>query len=98
MKTKRLFFHDWLKDQKKDPVFAKAFKAEDVRARLALRIAEVRQRKRLTQAELAKKLHTTQQAISDIESFKHQNITLGTLQKIAEALNSRLVVDLKPAA
>ena len=97
MKTKRLFLSDWLKDQKKDVSFSKAFKAEDVRARLALRIAEIRQRKNITQASLAKKLHTTQQAVSDIESFKHQNITLGTLQKIAEALDSRLIVDLKPA-
>lgn len=95
MKPKRLFFDDWIKSQKKDPQFAKAFQAEDVRARLALRIAEVRQRKKITQAELAKKLHTSQQAISDIESFKHVNITLGTLQKIAEALKSRLVVDLR---
>ncbi len=95
MKPKRLFFNDWLKDQKKDPRFAKAFKAEDVRARLALRIAEIRQQKKITQADLAKRLHTTQQAVSDIESFKHQNLTLGTLQRIAEALHSHLIVDLR---
>ena len=97
MKTKRLFLNDWLKDQKKDAEFTNALKAEDVRARLALRIAEIRQHKHLSQAALAKKLRTTQQAVSDIESFKHQNITLGTLQKIAEALDSRLIVDLRPA-
>lgn len=98
MKPKRLFFDDWIKEQKRDPAFAKAFKEEDVRARLAVRIAELRQSKKMTQGELAKKLHTTQQAISDIESFKHSNLTLGTLQKIAEALHSHLIVDLKPAA
>lgn len=57
--------------------------------------AKVRKKKKISQADLAKKLHTTQQVISDIETFKHPNITLLTLQKIAEALHSRLVVDLR---
>ena len=95
MKPKRLFFNDWLQNQLKNPELKKAYEEEDVRARLALRIAEVRKKKKISQAELAKKLHTTQQVISDIETFKHPNITLLTLQKIAEALHSRLVVDLR---
>ena len=95
MKPKRLFFNDWLQNQFKNPELKKAYEEEDVRARLALRIAEVRKKKKISQAELAKKLHTTQQVISDIETFKHPNITLLTLQKIAEALHSRLVVDLR---
>jgi len=66
-----------------------------IRARLALRIAELRKRKKLTQGQLAKRLHTTQQVVSDIETFKHPNVTLLTLQKIAHALDSRLVVDLR---
>ena len=95
MKTKRPLFDDWLIEQQKNSKFAKAFQQEDVRARLALRIAEVRQRRNMTQTQLAKKLHTTQQAVSDIESFKHKNITMGTLQKIAEALGIRLLIDLR---
>lgn len=95
MKRKKLLFNDWLQGQLKDPGFKRAFQEEDVRARLAIRIAEVRKEKRISQAELARKLHTTQQMISDIETFKHPNITLLTLQKIAEALHSRLVIDLK---
>lgn len=95
MKPKKLYFNDWLKGQLKDSKFKQAYKEEDIRARLALRIAEVRQQKKISQAQLAKKIHTTQQVVSDIETFKHANITLLTLQKIAEALNSRLVVDLR---
>ena len=95
MKRKRLYFDDWLKEQLKNPKLKKAYEQEDIRARLALRIAELRREKKLSQAELARKLHTTQQMISDIETFRHANLTVLTLQKIAQALNSRLVVDLR---
>ena len=95
MKPKRMHFNDWLSGQMKSPKFKKAFQEEDVRARLALRIAEVRRKRGITQATLARRIHSTQQMISDIESFRHPNITMGTLQKIAEALKTRLVVDFR---
>jgi ribosome-binding protein aMBF1 (putative translation factor) len=94
MKRKRLYFDDWLKEQLKNPRLKKAYEQEDVRARLAVRITELRREKKLSQAELARRLHTTQQVVSDIETFRHANLTLLTIQKIAQALNSRLVVDL----
>lgn len=94
MKRKRLYFDDWLKGQLKNPRLKKAYEREDVRARLAVRITELRREKKLSQAELARRLHTTQQVVSDIETFRHANLTLLTVQKIAQALNSRLVVDL----
>ena len=95
MKRKAADFNDWLKGQLKDPAFRKAYEEEDIRARLALRIAELRRKKKMTQGELARRLHTTQQVVSDLETFKHTNVTVGTLQKIAAALNSRLVLDLR---
>lgn len=95
MNPKRLYFDDWLKVQLKNPKLKKAYEEEDVRARLALRVAELRKRKRLTQGQLAKRLHTTQQVVSDIETFKHPNVTLLTLQKLAQALDGRLVVDIR---
>jgi len=94
MKRKRMYFDDWLKEQLKNPRLKKAYEQEDVRARLAVRITELRREKKLSQAELARRLHTTQQVVSDIETFRHANLTLLTLQKIAQALNSRVVVDL----
>ena len=95
MESNRLFFNHWLKEQLRNPKLKRAYEEEDVRARLVLRIAEVRRQKKISQSQLAKKLHTTQQVISDIETFKHPNMTLLRLQRIAEALNSRLVVDLR---
>ena len=94
MKPKRLMFDDWLKRRLKKPSFKKAFKREDIRARLALRIAELRKAKGISQVELAERLGTTQQMVSDIETFQQANITLGTLQRIADALGSSLAVNL----
>lgn len=95
MKPKRLNFDEWLKSRVKNPAFKKAYEQEDVRVRLALRISELRKEKKLSQAQLAKRLHTTQQVVSDIETLKHANITVLTLQKIAQALDRRLIVDLR---
>jgi len=52
---------------------------------LALQIKEIRNKKRITQLELAKKANTTQSVIARIESWR-QNISMKTLQKILSAL------------
>jgi hypothetical protein len=41
-----------------------------------------------------RKLHATGKAVSDPETLKHANVTIGTLQEKAGALDSRLVVQL----
>lgn len=92
---KRRLFRDRLKEDLKDPEFKKGFEEEDLPARLAIRIAELRQKEGLSQAELAKRLGAKQQLIARIESLDHTNMTLSTLQKIAAALHRRLVVDLR---
>ncbi|HUK56803.1 MAG TPA: helix-turn-helix domain-containing protein [Nitrospiria bacterium] len=92
---KRRLFRDRLKKGLKNPGFKRAFEAEDLPARLALRIAELRQKEGLSQADLAKRLGAKQQLIARIESLDHTNMTLSTLQKIAWALHRRLVVDLR---
>ncbi len=57
-------FKDYLKEELKDPEFYEAFDEEEVYASLAIQIAKIRQKKKLTQKKLAKQLHTTQQTIS----------------------------------
>lgn len=94
MKNKKLLFNDWLKGEMKNPEFKQAYTEEDIRTRLAYLIAEKRQKKRISQAELARRIHTKQQVISDIETLKHPNLTLSTLQKIAQALDARLRISL----
>ena len=60
---------------------------------LALQIKEIRNKKRITQLELAKKASTTQSIIARIESWK-QNISMKTLQKILSALWATIKLEL----
>lgn len=50
----------------------------------------------LTQAELAAKMNTTQSSIFRFEDTRNESMTLKTLQRIAEALDCTLIVDLVP--
>jgi UDP-N-acetylglucosamine 1-carboxyvinyltransferase len=54
------------------------------------RIADVRETKGITQAELAKKLKTTQSAVARIESGK-QNVSADMLKRIGVALGKNLI-------
>ena len=85
-------FQDYLKDQLKDPVFRKAYEEEGVYAELAIQIARLRTRKRLTQRELAKRLHTSQQTVSRLESPHNGSLSLHTLIKLARVLGKELKV------
>jgi len=55
-------------------------------------IARAREKKGLSQTALAKKIHTTQQVISDIERLKYPNMTLNTLLKITSALRIHIML------
>ncbi|MFA6094113.1 MAG: helix-turn-helix domain-containing protein [Elusimicrobiota bacterium] len=92
MKPKRILFSAYLKKQLKSPLFRKAFEKEDLRSRLAVSIALLRQGKHLSQKGLAERIHASQQMVSDIETGKQSNLTVATLQRIAAALDRRLVI------
>jgi DNA-binding XRE family transcriptional regulator len=68
-----------------------SYDQEHTRAMVALQIAELREEYSVSQKELAKRLHTTQQTVSKIEK-PDNNITIGTLEKIANIFNRKLVV------
>ncbi len=87
-------FKDRLKKDLKNPEFRKAFKEEEVYASLAIQIAKIREKENLTQGELAKRLHTTQQTISRLENVHNKSYTLQTLIKLATALHKQLEVKL----
>ena len=75
--------------------FAAAFQKELSRNRLAERIAALRQKQGWTQAELARKVGTTQSGIARLENPNYQNYSLKALEKIAAVLNARLIVGLE---
>src|SRR5215813_4458804 len=53
-------------------------------------IAQIRQERGLTQADFAKRLHTSQSAVNRIEHGK-QNLSLQTLGRISDVLNKQLI-------
>ncbi|MCK4419000.1 XRE family transcriptional regulator [Candidatus Aerophobetes bacterium] len=87
-------FKDRLKEDLKDPEFRKVFDEEEIYASLAIQIARIRQKKKLTQQELAKRLHTTQQTISRLENIYNKSYSLRTLIELARVLDKRLKVEL----
>lgn len=64
------------------------------RMELARKIRDTRIRLGYTQNGIAKKLGVIQQFISKIENG-HENLSVGTLKRIADAFGKRIVVDLK---
>lgn len=76
-----------LQEKLKDKEFRKFYEMERAKVALAQKIAQMRQEKKLKQADLAKKMHVSQQFISQIETAQEKNLTLDTLLKIAKSLD-----------
>jgi transcriptional regulator with XRE-family HTH domain len=62
------------------------------------KIAMLRKRRGLTQAQLARRSGVSQPMIAQIESGKLNNLTLKTLARTARALGANLKIDLVPRA
>jgi predicted transcriptional regulator len=62
------------------------------------KVAALRRRRGLTQAQLAKRSGVSQPLIAQIESGKLNNLTLKTLARTARALDANLKIDLVPQA
>lgn len=85
-----------LSKELKDPHFREAFEAHYLEALVAEKLHDLREKKHLTQKELASKAHMQQNAVSRIEKGEN-SLTLRTVQKVAAALGYEVVVDFKPA-
>lgn len=81
-------FKKHLKEQMKDPKFAKAFNEEKERIELAVKIASERNKLGISQAELARKAHVTQQQLSKVENGI--NCNMQTFIKVCTALGLKL--------
>ena len=81
---------------KKSPEFKKAYDEEVARLQIGYKIAQLRQMRHLSQAELAKKVKTTQQTISRLEDLENAHININTLARLAGALKARLSIDFIP--
>ena len=86
-------FRDRLEADLKEPKFKKAFDEADFYVCLAVRIAKLREEQGLSQQELAKRLHTSQQMVSRLESADNRSFSLRTLMKLARTFHKKLQVD-----
>ena len=79
----------------KDPEFKKAWHNLDPEFELLESMIKAREKAGLTQAELAKRIGTRQPALSRLERGGFKKATVETLKKIADALDTRLVIKLQ---
>lgn len=79
-----------------DPEFKARFEADKELIELAIKVARLREKKGLSQTELASQAHVTQQQISKIERGVNCNVT--TLFKVLKALNLKINVTQTRAA
>ena len=94
-------FDQYLKEQLKDEGFAERFKKAGEAWDVALELAALRKESGLSQKELAKRVGTTQQQISRLESTSYEGHSLSMLRRVAEAFGATIHIELlrgKPAA
>jgi DNA-binding XRE family transcriptional regulator len=93
--TKDMYFDTILKEDLKDPVFKAGFERERKLLAVTLELLQLRRRRHMSQRALAKKAKVPQQEISNIEQGR-RNITLNTLQKLANGLNADIDIIVRP--
>src|SRR5438552_13092490 len=89
-------FDLFLEEQLRDPDFAERFKQAGEAWDVALQLAALREQAGLSQAELARKLKTTQQQISRLESPRYEGHSLSMLRRVARALRACVPAVLEP--
>lgn len=89
---KKTNFDLYLEEQLKDPVFAERFERAGEAWDVALQIVALREKAGLSQTDLARKLKTTQQQISRLESSGYEGHSLSMLRRVAHVLNAQVRV------
>ncbi|MBI1742662.1 helix-turn-helix transcriptional regulator [Candidatus Acetothermia bacterium] len=88
-------YEEYMKKQFENSEFRKVYEEGLEALRVGVKVAQLREKHGLTQTQLAAMLHTSPSVISRIENG--ENVELKTLQKIAQALNAKLKIELVPA-
>jgi len=76
----------------KDPIRQKEFEAEVAKREAAHRIFQLRQESGLSQAQLARRVGTTQSVISRLEDSDYEGHSLAMLSRIAAAVERRVEI------
>ena len=89
---KKTNFDRYLEEQMQDSAFASRFEQAGEAWDVALQLAALREHAGLSQKELARRLKTSQQHISRLESPGYEGHSLANLRRVASALNARVRV------
>lgn len=87
-------FDRYLEEQLKDRDFAARFKKAGEAWDVALKLAALRKESGLSQKELARRVGTTQQQISRLESPSYEGHSLSMLRRVAEVLGATVHIEL----
>lgn len=83
-------FEKKLKEKLKNPEFKEAYEKEKKIIEIAMQVKKSREEEGLSQQELAKKAHITQQQLSKIENAENCNIA--TFIKVINALHLQMTL------
>jgi transcriptional regulator with XRE-family HTH domain len=89
-------FDLYLDEQLKDPDFAERFKRAGEAWDVAMQLAALREKAGLSQKELARKLKTSQQNVSRLESPSYEGHSLSMLRRVAGLLGATVRVVIEP--
>lgn len=95
---KKSNFDRYLETQLQDPAFAARFEQAGEAWDVALQLAALREQAGLSQRDLARKLKTSQQQISRLESPGYEGHSLSMLRRVAKVLHARIRVVLEADA
>lgn len=86
----------WLRKKLKDPKFKAEYDRLEPEFALAREVISARVKAKLTQAQVAKRMGTSQSAVARIESGRSPSLT--SLRRYAKAVGSKLEIRLKKAS
>jgi len=89
-------FDVYLKEQLKNPDFAKRFEKAGEAWDVAVKLTSLRKASGLSQKQLAKRVGTSQQQISRLESPSYEGHSLSMLRRVAEVLGATVHVEIQP--
>ena len=88
-------FDQYLEEQLQNSDFAARFKKAGEAWEIAMQLAALRKKSGLSQKELARRLGTSQQQISRLESPLYEGHSLSMLRRVAEVLGARVHIELQ---
>ena len=95
--SKKTAVTEWIDERlQADPRLARAVEETLSEMRLEQDLAALREKRKLTQRQVAKLIGTSQPYVAKLESGRVKNVEVGTLVKYARALGGTVSIQIKP--